>query len=43
MDNELSDTGFMVALQQAGVLKAIVSSRCLSNYRDLFNLCCLVC
>ena len=30
--------GFMAALQQANVLKAIVSSRCLSNYRDLFNL-----
>ena len=43
MDNELSDTGFMVALQQVGVLKAIVSSWCLSNYRDLFNLCHLVC
>ena len=28
----------MAALQQAGELKAIVSSRCLSNYRDLFNL-----
>ena len=32
VDEELSNTGFMVALQQAGVLKAIVSSRCLSNY-----------
>ena len=32
----------MVVLQQAGVLKAIVSSRCLSNYRDLFNLYDLV-
>ena len=38
MDKELFDTSFMEALQQAGVLKAIVSSRCLSNYRDLFNL-----
>ena len=35
---ELSDTGFMGLLQRAGVLKAIVLSRCLSNYRDLFNL-----
>ena len=32
VDEELSDTGFMAALQQAGVLKAIVLSRCLSNY-----------
>ena len=31
-------TGFMAALQQADMLKAIVSSCCLSNYRDLFNL-----
>ena len=38
MDRELSDTGFMGLLQRFGVLKAIVSSRCLSNYRDLFNL-----
>ena len=38
VDRELSDTGFMGLLQQANVLKAIVSSRCLSNYRDLFNL-----
>ena len=38
MDNELSDTGFMGLLQRAGVLKAIVSSRCLSNFWDLFNL-----
>ena len=38
MDNELSDIGFMGLLQWAGVLKAIVSSRCLSNFRDLFNL-----
>ena len=28
----------MGLLQQAGVFKAIVSSRCISNYRDLFNL-----
>ena len=42
VDEELSDTGFMAMLQQAGVLKAIVLSRCLSNYRDLFNLCHLV-
>ena len=38
VDNELSDTGFMGLLQWAGVLKAIVSSRCLSNFWDLFNL-----
>ena len=38
VDKELSDTGFMGLLQQAGMLKAVVSSRCLSNYRDLFNL-----
>ena len=38
VDEELSDTSFMAALQRAGVLKAIVSSCCLSNYRDLFNL-----
>ena len=38
VDTELSDVGFMMALQRAGVLKAIVSSLCLSNYRDLFNL-----
>ena len=37
VDKELSDMGFMVALQQAGMLKAIVSSCCLSNYRDLFQ------
>ena len=34
---ELSNMGFMGLLQRAGVLKAIASSRCLSNYRDLFN------
>ena len=33
----------MAALQQAGVLKAIVSSRCLFNYKDLLNLHHLVC
>ena len=38
MDKELSNVGFMEMLQWAGVLKAIVSSRYLSNYRDLFNL-----
>ena len=38
VDSELSDTGFMGLLQRAGVLKAIVSSRCLSNFRDLYNL-----
>ena len=43
VDTKLSNMGFMAALQQASVLKAIVSSRCLSNYRDLFNLRPLVC
>ena len=43
VDNELSDKGFMEVLQWAGVLKAIVSSHCLSNYKDLFNLYHLVC
>ena len=38
MDKELSDTGLIGALQQVGVLKAIVSSRCLSHYHNLFNL-----
>ena len=38
VDNELSDTGFMGLLQRAGVLKAIVSSRCLINFCDLYNL-----
>ena len=42
VDNKLSDTGFMGLLQQAGVLKAIISSCCLSNFRYLFNLCHLV-
>ena len=37
VDSELSDTGFMGLLQRAGVLKAIVSSHCLSNFRDLYN------
>ena len=32
----------MGLLQRAGVLKTIVLSRCLSNYRDLYNLCHLV-
>ena len=40
---ELSNMGFMGLLQWVGVLKAIVSSRCLSNYRNLFNLHHLVC
>ena len=35
--------GFMAVLQQAVVLKAIVLSRCLSNYKNLFNLYHLVC
>ena len=39
VDKELSNTSFIGLLQRAGVLKAIVSSRCLSNYRDIFNLC----
>lgn len=43
VDKELFDMGFMEALQQTSVLKAIVSSHCLSNYRDLFNLRHLVC
>nr|XP_023928298.1 uncharacterized protein LOC112039648 [Quercus suber] len=43
VDNELSNTGFMGLLQRAGVLKAIVSSRYLSNFWDLYNLCHLVC
>ena len=43
VDDELFNKGFMAALQRVGVLKAIVSSRCLSNYRDLFNLHHLVC
>ena len=38
VDSELSDTGFMGLLQRAGVLKAVVSSCCLSNFRDLYNL-----
>jgi len=38
VDVELSDESFIKALQRAGMLKAIVSSRCLSNYRGLFNL-----
>ena len=43
VDTELFDKGFMEALQQASVLKAIVSSCCVSNYRDLFSLRHLVC
>ena len=38
VDNDLSDIGFMGLLQRVDVLKAIVSSHCLSNFRDLFNL-----
>ena len=38
VDSKLSDTGFMGLLQRAGVLKAVVSSCCLSNFRDLYNL-----
>ena len=43
VDGKLSNTGFMAALKKASVLKAIVSSHCLFNYRDLFNLRHLVC
>ena len=32
VDSELSDASFMGLLQHAGVLKAIASSRCLSNF-----------
>ena len=42
VDNEFSNTGFMRLLQRASVLKAIILSRRLSNYRDLYNLCHLV-
>ena len=38
VDNELSNVGFMGLLQRASVLKAIVSSCCLSKFRDLYNL-----
>ena len=38
VDKELSNTGFMGLLQRVGVLKVVVSSHYLSNYRDLFNL-----
>ncbi|KAL0006811.1 hypothetical protein SO802_008313 [Lithocarpus litseifolius] len=38
VDKELFDMGFISALQRADVLKAIVSSRCLYHYRDLYNL-----
>ena len=38
VDNELSDAGFIGLLQWAGVLKAIISFRCLSNFQDLYNL-----
>ena len=42
VDKELFDEGFMEVLQRAGVLKAIISLRYLSNCRDLFNHCHLV-
>ena len=42
VDSELSYTGFIGLLQRADVLKAIVLSRSLSNFRDLYNLCHLV-
>ena len=42
VNSELSDAGFMGLLQWAGVLKAIVLSRCLFNFRDLYNLYHLV-
>ena len=38
VDKELSNVGFMEALQRASFLKAIVSLRCLYNYCGLFNL-----
>ena len=38
VDSELSDTGFMGLLQRAGVLKAVVLSRSLSNFQNLYNL-----
>ena len=38
VNSELSDTGFIGLLQQAGVLKAVVLSQSLSNFRDLYNL-----
>lgn len=38
VDSELSDTGFMGLFQRAGILKAVVLSRSLSNFRDLYNL-----
>ena len=38
VDNELFDTGFMGLLQRVGILKAIVSSCCLLNFWDLYNL-----
>lgn len=37
INEEFFDTAFMVALQQAGVLKAIVSSCCLSNYKGIIS------
>lgn len=42
VDKELSDVGFMEALQRAVVLKAIIYLWCLYNYRNLFDLCHLV-
>lgn len=39
VDKELSNVGFMKALQRASFLKAIISLRCLYNYCNLFNLC----
>ena len=38
VDSELFDTGFMGLLQRASVLKAVVLSRSLSNFQDLYNL-----
>ena len=38
VDNELSDVGFTGLLQRVGVLKAVISSRYLLNFRDLYNL-----
>ena len=42
VNSELSDTGFVGLLQRVGVPKAIVLSRSLSNFRDLYNFCHLV-
>nr|XP_023905015.1 uncharacterized protein LOC112016755 [Quercus suber] len=38
VDRELPDSVFMGLLQRAGILKSIVLSRSLSNFRDTYNL-----